>query len=220
MLRYSLSILMIFSLLLNNALANSLAFHLSDNNNKPLANAVVYAIPFVKNKQKTSPRKITIYQRKKTFQPHISVFEKGTIVTFLNQDSVKHHVYSFSKPKKFEIKLYSGKPPKTIVFDRVGMVTFGCNIHDQMLAYAFIVDTPFFALSNAKGRAVINGLPNGQYLLKVEHPQQRKGVKIQQRITLPVKSTNFSYKLALKPQWKKRNKSNSKPVVYDYESAN
>lgn len=199
------------------ASANSLAFNLTDNKNKPLANAVVYALPLSGNKQKTSSKKATINQRNKTFKPYVSVFEKGTVATFLNQDSVKHHVYSFSKPKKFEIKLYSGKPPKTIVFDKPGMVTLGCNIHDEMLAYAFIVDTPYFALSNNKGRAVLNGLPKGQYLLKVEHPQQKKGVNIQQRINLPSKTNNLSFKLALKPQWKKHKKRKSKPVVYDNE---
>ena len=130
--------------------ANSLAFNLTDNTNKPLANAIVYALPLAANKPRNRPKKVTIHQRNKTFQPYVSVFEKGTVATFLNQDSVKHHVYSFSKPKKFEIKLYSGKPPKTIVFDKPGTVTFGCNIHDEMLAYAFIVDTPYFALSNNK----------------------------------------------------------------------
>ena len=219
--RYSLRIVTIIFLMPFYASANSLVFNLTDNKNNPLANAVVYALPLSGNKsgnkQKTPPKKATINQRNKTFRPYVSVFEKGTVATFLNQDSVKHHVYSFSTPKKFEIKLYSGKPPKTIVFDKPGMVTLGCNIHDEMLAYAFIVDTPYFALSNNKGRAVLNGLPNGQYLMKVEHPQQKKGVNIQQKINLPSKTNNLSFKLALKPQWKKHKKRKSKPVVYENE---
>ena len=217
MLRYLLSTVMMVFLMPFYVSANSLAFNLTDNKKKPLANAVVYALPLAAIKPRTPPKRVTIHQRNKTFKPYVSIFEKGTIATFLNQDSVKHHVYSFSKPKKFEIKLYSGKPPKTIVFDRPGMVTFGCNIHDEMLAHAFIVDTPYFALSNNKGRAVLNGLPKGQYVLKVEHPQQKKGVNIQQRVNLPSKSNNFSYQLALKPQWKKRKKRKSKVVVYENE---
>lgn len=217
MLRYIHRIFtLLFCLAPTICLANSLGFSLTNNKNKPLANAVVYAVPLAKNAQNTPSQRVTIQQRNKTFQPHVSVFQKGTIATFLNQDSVKHHVYSFSNPKKFEIKLYSGKPPKTIVFDKLGMVTFGCNIHDEMLAYAFIVDTPHYALTNAKGRAVLNGLAKGQYLVKVEHPQQRRGANIQQRINLPVKANNFSYQLALKPQWKKK-KRKSKAVVYDNE---
>ncbi len=217
MLRYSLCTGIMILMMPFYASANSLAFNLTDNKNKPLTNAVVYAVPKAKNKRNTSPKRVTIRQRNKTFQPHISVFQKGTIATFLNQDSVKHHVYSFSNPKKFEIKLYSGKPPRTIAFDKPGRVTFGCNIHDEMLAYAYIVDTPYYTLSNSQGKAVLNGLPNGQYLLKVEHPQQKKGVNIQQRMNLPGKINSFSFKLALKPQWKKPKKNKSKPVVYDNE---
>ena len=145
------------SLLSVNSWAESLAFKITDKKNKPLANAVVYALPLAKNTKNYPPKRVNIRQRNKTFQPHVSIFQKGTIATFLNQDNIKHHVYSFSRPKKFEIKLYSGKPPKTITFDKPGMVTFGCNIHDQMLAYAFIVDTPHYALSNSQGRVVLNG---------------------------------------------------------------
>jgi len=218
---YLLRMVMMVFLMPFYASANSLAFNLTDAKNKPLMNAVVYVLPLPASKSgntlKTSPKKVTINQRNKTFKPFVSVFQKGTVATFLNQDSVKHHVYSFSTPKKFEIKLYSGKPPKTIAFDKPGMVTLGCNIHDDMLAYAFIVDTPYFALSNNKGRAILNGLPNGQYLLKVEHPQQKKEGNIQQKINLPSNTNNLSFKLALKPQWKKHKKRKSKPVVYENE---
>ena len=200
--------------------ANNLTFNLSDNKRKPLINAVVYAIPLNLAKPKLQAKQATIIQRNKTFLPYVSIFPKGTIATFLNQDSVKHHVYSFSAPKKFEIKLYSGKPAKTITFDRPGIVTFGCNIHDDMLAYAYIVDTPYYGLSNPAGRAVLKGLPNGQYLLKVQHPQQKKGVSVQQKISLPSKVNHFSYKLALKPQWKKRKKKKTNDFIYDESQAN
>ena len=195
--------------------ANNLSFRLLDNNEKPLKNAVVEAIPLSPNKLKIKANKATIVQKNKTFLPYVSVFTKGTVATFLNKDIVKHHVYSFSTPKKFEIKLYSGKPPKTITFDKAGLVTFGCNIHDDMLSYAFVVDTPFYGLSNTAGWAVLNGLPDGEYLLKVQHPLQKRGVNIQQKIILPSKTNRFSYTLALKPQWKKRKKKQNDVIIYD-----
>ena len=51
-------------------------------------------------------------------------------MTFPNLDPIMHHVYSFSATKPFEIKLYSGDPPTGILFDKPGVATLGCNIHD------------------------------------------------------------------------------------------
>ena len=217
MLRGILSFVILTIFIPSLCLANNLVVSLTDNNNKPLSNAVVYVSPLAKKAQNSASKRITIQQKNKAFQPYVSVFQKGTIATFLNRDPVKHHVYSFSKPKKFEIKLYSGKPPKTITFNQSGMVTFGCNIHDQMLAYAFIVDTPYSTLSNAQGKAVLKGLPNGQYSLIVEHPKQKKSVSIQHKISLPSKVNHYKYQLALKPQWKKRKKQSSNN---DYDETN
>lgn len=218
MLRSHIAILLGILLFPVYASANNLAFNLLDNKQKPLNNAVVYAIPLNPQITKLQPQKATIVQSNKTFLPNVSIFSKGTVATFLNKDSVKHHVYSFSTPKKFEIKLYSGKPAKTITFDKSGIVTFGCNIHDDMLAYAFIVDTPHYGLSNSSGRAVLKNLPDGVYMLNIQHPQQKKGVNIQQKISLPSKVNSFSYKLALKPQWKKRKKKKTQILYNETES--
>ena len=197
------------------ASANNLAFNLTDHKQKPLVNAVVYAVPLNGDAPKLKVKQATVVQNNKTFLPYVSIFQKGTVATFLNKDKVKHHVYSFSSSKKFEIKLYSGKPAKTITFDRPGLITFGCNIHDEMLAYAYVIDTPYYGLSNSSGRVVLNNLPNGQYLLKVEHPLQKKGVNVQQKISLPSKANRFTYKVPLKPQWKKRKKKKSNVITYD-----
>jgi len=198
---YTFSCLTIFFILSNNSLANNLSISLVDNKKKPLENAAVYAVPLTTpTKNIKSTKKVTIRQKNKTYMPYVSIFQTGTNVNFLNEDSIKHHVYSFSKAKRFEIKLYSGKPPKQILFEKPGLVTLGCNIHDNMLAYAYVVGTPHYALSNKQGKAVLSGIPDGQYLLKVEHPQQKNGTAIQTKIKLPAKTTSFSYQLALKPQ--------------------
>lgn len=220
MLSFIIRIFFVVYLLPFSVSANTLTFNLSDNKNKPLNNAVVSAISLDPVKSALKAKKATITQRNKTFSPYLSVFPKGTVATFLNQDTVKHHVYSFSTPKKFEIKLFSGKPAKTITFDQPGKVTFGCNIHDDMLAYAFIVDTPYYATSNKIGKVVLKDLPNGKYLLRVQHPLQKKGMKVEQKISLPNKVKNFSYKLALKPQWKKRKKKKTNKVIYDETEVN
>ena len=94
----------------------------------------------------------------------------GTSVNFPNRDQIRHHVYSFSPAKTFEIPLYAGMPEKLIDFDRPGEVVLGCNIHDWMKAYVFVVDTPYFAVTDGAGEAEL-ALPVGDYRVEVWHPQ-------------------------------------------------
>lgn len=109
-------------------------------------------------------------QRDRQFDPHVLVIRTGTAVSFPNSDNIRHHVYSFSKPKPFEIKLYHGTPSAPVVFEQPGLVTLGCNIHDQMLGYIYIVDTALFAKTDASGRATLTDIPAGRYTLSLWHP--------------------------------------------------
>ncbi|MDI1361188.1 methylamine utilization protein [Methylotenera sp.] len=136
-------------------------------------NAVVYLEP----KDKTPPMiksQAAIAQKNKTFVPLVTAIQAGSSITFPNQDSVRHHVYSFSPAKTFELKLYSGVPSTPVVFDKAGTVVLGCNIHDQMLAFVYVVDTPYFAKTDASGKVKMSDIPNGDYLLKVWHYALRK----------------------------------------------
>ena len=87
-----------------------------------------------------------------------------------NSDRVRHQVYSFSVPKTFTLKLYAGSPETPILFDKPGLVVLGCNIHDNMLGFVGIVDTPYFAKSPSSGSSSFN-LPTGRYRLRVWHPR-------------------------------------------------
>jgi plastocyanin len=141
---------------------------------QPLANAVVYAVPVNGKAPAIEPgKRAVIDQIDREFVPLVSVIQTGTAVSFPNKDDVEHAVYSFSPPKRFEIKLYSGVPARPVVFDKPGMVTLGCNIHDSMVAYVLIVDTPWFAKTDKSGRATIENLPAGSYRIVAWHPQQR-----------------------------------------------
>jgi hypothetical protein len=102
----------------------------------------------------------------------VSVVQVGTPVQFPNRDPIRHHVYSFSAAKTFEIKLYAGTPAAPIVFDKPGDVVLGCNIHDHMLAYVYVVDTPWFAKTDKDGQARIEGVPAGEYDLHLWHHAQ------------------------------------------------
>lgn len=119
-----------------------------------------------------APRPAQIEQRNKTFLPMISVVQTGTAIEFPNNDTVRHHVYSFSAAKVFELKLYAGKPEKPVVFDKPGVVVLGCNIHDRMAAYVVVVDTPWSAVSQADGVARITDVPTGDYQLQLWHPRR------------------------------------------------
>jgi hypothetical protein len=105
--------------------------------------------------------------------PYVTVIQTGTTVTFPNRDPILHHVYSFSPAKPFEIKLYTGKSPVEVVFDKPGVVTLGCNIHDWMIGYIAVVPTPWFAKTDAAGTAIIRDLPPGAYDIQAWHPHQR-----------------------------------------------
>lgn len=138
-----------------------------------VADAVVYAMPSAGTLDAKPGRRVEVEQVDREFVPHVTVVQTGTTVTFPNRDPILHHVYSFSPAKSFEIKLYTGKSPSEILFDKPGAVTLGCNIHDWMVGYIFVVQTPYFATTDAAGVARIRDLPAGGYELRIWHPQQR-----------------------------------------------
>lgn len=119
-----------------------------------------------------------IDQINKEFVPYVSVVQAGAAVRFPNKDNIRHHVYSISPTNPFELKLYSGTPSQPVTFSKPGLVTLGCNIHDSMLAYVWVVESPYFAVSDSKGLAHIE-VPAGNYELSLWHPDQRQAVPVQ-----------------------------------------
>ena len=110
-----------------------------------------------------------IDQVNKRFVPRVSVVRAGTVITFPNSDHVRHQVYSFSSAKTFTLKLYAGSPHTPVDFEKTGLVILGCNIHDNMVAYVGVVDSPYFAKLNDSGTTTLN-LPAGRYRLRAWHP--------------------------------------------------
>lgn len=115
-----------------------------------------------------------VVQQDLNFQPFVSVVSQGTLVEFPNLDKTRHHVYSFSKAKTFELRLFAGKSEAPVLFDQAGIVTLGCNIHDHMLAYIYIHAGRFAAVTNAAGEASFSDLPQTSYQLKLWHPWQKQ----------------------------------------------
>lgn len=148
-----------------------------------LNEAVVFLTPA--NGVATPPADNAIMdQVNKQFLPHILAVQKGTRVAFPNSDSIKHHVYSFSAAKPFELKLYRDKQPEPMLFDKAGVVEMGCNIHDWMLGYIYVVDTPYFAQTQISNSLTLE-VPDGSYTLSVWHPLMQEPVMpVSQSVTI------------------------------------
>ena len=116
-----------------------------------------------------------IDQVNKHFVPRVSVVRTGTTITFPNSDRIRHQVYSFSPAKTFALKLYAGSPKTPVDFDQPGLVVLGCNIHDTMVAFVGVVDSPYFAKTSESGNAVLN-LPAGRYRLRAWHPNAARAI--------------------------------------------
>ena len=154
----------------------------------------------------TNPTTAIIAQINKQFQPYVSAIRVGTVVDFPNRDHILHNVYSFSKVKPFQLPLYKDKPPESVIFDKAGVVILGCNIHDWMVAYVYVADTPHFAKTGADGRAVLRKLPPGSYQVRVWHPRKkRRGSSPERRIRMTTASpAPMAFTVALKPEWRSR----------------
>jgi plastocyanin len=155
--------------LLQPAGAGTLQLQVQDKNGKPLPEAIVF-LESADAKAAARPIKgIEVAQVARQFKPAVTVVTPGTSVLFPNQDTVRHHVYSFSPAKTFELKLYAGVPANPVVFDKVGIAVLGCNIHDNMVAWVLVVDTPYFGHTDAQGKLTLDNVPNGNYKLRTWH---------------------------------------------------
>jgi len=111
----------------------------------------------------------TVDQIDKRFVPRVIVVRTGTTITFPNSDRIRHQVYSFSPAKTFTLKLYAGSPSTPVTFDHAGLVVLGCNIHDNMVGFVAVTDSPYFAKTADSGAATLS-LPAGRYRLRAWHP--------------------------------------------------
>jgi len=161
---------------------------ITDQQGQPLADAVVELLDPANKAYRNKPAEVA--QQDLTFRPFVSAVQAGTPVDFPNQDKTRHHVYSFSPAKVFELKLYADKPEAPVLFDTPGVVALGCNIHDYMQAYVYVGESPFLAVTNEQGIATFDAMPAGAYQLKLWHPWQDQDVSAQS-VTLPLNSAEF-----------------------------
>jgi hypothetical protein len=155
------------------ALAGDLTVSVRDAAGRPVRDAVVTVTP-----DAGVPRgpirfswPLRVVQQNVQFQPFVLIAPVGTPVSFPNLDRVRHQVYSFSRGNRFEIELFGQDQTRTHTFTATGVAALGCNIHDQMLAYVRIVDTPWAGKTDGSGEVTIPGIPAGGASLKVWHPR-------------------------------------------------
>jgi plastocyanin len=128
--------------------------------------AVVYLEgPFAKS---AAPQTKQIIQKDFIFRPSLLAVQTGTKVEFPNEDDTYHNVFSFSPAKRFDLGRHrpEDKPVPSQVFDKPGMITLRCDIHEHMRGIILVLDTPHFVVSDTDGNFKLTGLPAGSYKLK------------------------------------------------------
>lgn len=151
------------------AWAGDLVVRVTTPDGRPVADAVVM-LPAVAGAKPVTPAKMEVMQKNKQFEPFVLVVPAGAAVTFPNLDKFRHHVYSFSKGNKFELELYGREEKRVVTFAAVGVAALGCNIHDQMVAFIRVVDTPWAEKTGGDGAATLKSVPEGKLRLSVWHP--------------------------------------------------
>jgi plastocyanin len=159
------------------ARAAGVVVSVTDAKDRPVDQVVVVLEPAGGERTGAAPRGVpggqraVIDQHSLQFVPEISVVRTGTAIDFPNSDQVRHQVYSFSPAKNFKLALYAGHVYPPLVFDKPGLVTLGCNIHDSMIGFVYITDSPWFGKTDAQGRIEIAAVPPGEYRVHLWHPR-------------------------------------------------
>lgn len=166
------------ALLAASAQAADVQVQVQDASGRPLADAVVFLESEQARRQVRPVAGLEMAQNHKQFVPQVLIVPVGSEVRFPNHDTVRHHVYSFSPAKKFELKLYTGTPAQPVRFEQSGVVVLGCNIHDQMVGWVLVLDTPYYAQTSASGQAALSTVPAGRYRLRTWHARLPAGAPV------------------------------------------
>ena len=182
------------------AVAAALTVRVVDPAGRAVRDAVVALYPSAGARAPRPGGRFVVSQQNLQFHPFLTIVPVGADVSFPNLDNTKHHVYSFSPAKRFELKLFAKDQSRTVHFDKPGVVALGCNIHDQMSAFIFVADSVWTARTNAQGLATFNDAPNAAGRVTVWHPYLRTpGNSVQQPVSAGQRSATFSVRLRPPP---------------------
>jgi plastocyanin len=177
----------------------------TDSSGKPVPNAVVTLdLP---GSPENRPGQFRVNQKDLEFHPYVLVIPVGSTVDFSNLDPVRHHVYSFSAAKKFDLKLFGKGESRSVRFDQPGVVAIGCNIHDSMQAFIHVSASPLAARTGPDGRVTLRGAPAGVHALHIWHAMMRApGNEISQSVNT---ASNISLPFVIKLR-------RPAPMAHDY----
>lgn len=185
------------------ALAGSIEVTVLDRDGQPVPDVAVFLeSPDLAATPAPASASAVMDQYDKRFVPHVLVIQAGTSVEFPNSDSIAHHVYSFSYPNQFKLPIYKGDAYPPITFNESGVVILGCNIHDNMLGYILVVDTPVFAKTNEEGRAVLDAEVRGDARVSLWSPRIRddlEGLRVDVRSSDPEARLTVQLAKSLRP---------------------
>src|SRR5438477_3360513 len=180
--------------------AANLSVRVLDSAGHPVRDAVVTLYPVAGARAPHASGRYLISQQNLQFHPFLTIVPVGADISFPNFDPTKHHVYSFSAAKRFELKLFARDQSRTVHFDKPGVVALGCNIHDQMSAFIVVTDSAWTARTNAQGVAAFGDAPNASARLTVWHPYLRTpGGVLQQALAPTQRSLSFQVRLRSPP---------------------
>jgi plastocyanin len=180
--------------------AAPLAVRVLDSSGRPVKDAVVTLYPSGAMRSPRPAGRYVVSQQNLQFHPFLSIVPVGADVSFPNLDPTKHHVYSFSAAKRFELKLFAKDQSRTVHFDKPGVVALGCNIHDQMSAFIVITDSAWTARTNAQGVAAFGDAPGAATRVTVFHPFLRApGNVVQQSLAANQRNASISVRLRAPP---------------------
>jgi len=127
-----------------------------------------------------------LVQKNKSFQPHVLVVPVGSSVEFPNRDPFFHNVFSLFEGKRFDLGLYEAGSTRDVVFDKPGISYIFCNIHSEMSAVVLAVSSPYYGISDVRGRVAIPHVPPGRYTLRIWYED-----------TLPEKLNNLNREVTI-----------------------
>ena len=172
-----LAVLLVLSAWATGAGAAVLVVTVAKPDGRPVAGAVVL-LHGPPGSKAPAPSTFVVDQVNQTFTPDLTVIPVGSTVTFPNSDKVSHQVYSFSPTKRFQLPLYRGTPYPPVTFANPGIVTLGCNIHDDMIAYLVVTDAGWYGRTAQDGHWTASNLPAGDFRVEVWHPRLREATDV------------------------------------------
>jgi plastocyanin len=183
--------------------AGTIEFRLIDADGRAISDAVVTLVPPnpIASPSAASAEPLIVDQSSETFIPYVVVVPRGASVVFRNSDDTRHHVYSFSPPKPFELVVVPGETSAPVRFDSTGIVVLGCNIHDHMIAYLYVSDAGLIGRTGADGTISLASVPAGAYVAHVWHPRQRPGrPEFTQPVDITAADQTVTLSLSLMPK--------------------